>query len=133
MAILIEKHARQNPEKGDGYRLLITRYWLRGLKRENINLWFQELAPSEKLLKQYSTYFKLEHSEEDQIAYHEMWSNMYRREMNSQQDLINRLATRHLDGDTLTLLCACHSPDRCHRTLLAKLIDEAARSIKDHE
>ena len=133
MTIRIDKHARLNPQPGDGYRLLITRYWLRGLSRSNINLWYKELAPSENLLSQYSIYFKADHSEEEQIAYHQVWSKMYRTEMNNQRELIDRLAKRHLDGDTLTLLCACHSSDRCHRTILAELIEEAAKEIKVHE
>ncbi len=133
MPILIEKHARLNPQPGDGYRLLITRYWLRGLKRENINLWYKELAPSEKLLSQYSAYFKIDHSEEEQIAYHKMWCETYRMEMNGQQELINLLALRHLQGDTLSLLCACHSLDRCHRKILAELIEEASRSLAADE
>lgn len=133
MTIRIDKHARLNPQPGDGYRLLVTRYWLRGLRRENVNLWYKELAPSEKLLKQYSAYFKMDHSEEEQIAYHKVWADMYRIEMNNQQELINQLAKRHLNGDTLTLLCACHSPNRCHRKLLAGLIKEAAGSQTDHE
>ncbi|MEZ5758263.1 MAG: DUF488 family protein [Emcibacteraceae bacterium] len=133
MTIRIDKHARLNPQPGDGYRLLVTRYWPRGLRRENINLWYKELAPSEKLLSQYATYFKADHSEEDHITYHEVWSMLYRTEMNNQHELINQLAKRHLKGDTLTLLCACHSTDRCHRTILAELIEEAAMAISDHE
>lgn len=133
MPIRIDKHARLNPQPGDGYRLLITRYWLRGLKRESINLWYKELAPSEKLLSQYSAYVKANHTEEQLIAYHQMWASMYRVEMNNQQELINHLARRHIDGDTLTLLCACHSPERCHRKLLAELIEETARFIAGNE
>lgn len=129
--IRIDKHARLNPQPADGYRLLVTRYWLRGLKRENINLWYKELAPSEKLLSQYSAYLNVDHTEEQIMAYHDTWSAMYRIEMNNQQELINQLAERHLSGDTLTLLCACHSPDRCHRKLLVEIIKEAARSITD--
>lgn len=130
---MIDKHARKNPEKGDGYRLLVTRYWLRGLKRESINLWLKELAPSEDLLSEYSQFSAQPNEDCIKIKHHEEWSNKYRTEMLGQQELIYDLARRHLNGNTLTLLCACHSTVQCHRTILAELIEDAATAILTNE
>ena len=129
MPVLIEKHARQNPDNGDGYRLLVTRFWLRGLKRENINLWFKDLAPSKELLREYTQFSNQQKPCTDQQEYHEEWSEKYCAEMLGQHELIYDLARRHINGDTLTLLCACHSTEHCHRTILAELIEDAAKVI----
>jgi hypothetical protein len=42
---------------------------------------------------------------------------------------IRDLARRAAAGEAITLLCssACHDPTRCHRTLLARLIEGRGR------
>ena len=35
----------------DGERILITRYWPRGIKKEHFDRWDKELSPSRNLLK----------------------------------------------------------------------------------
>jgi uncharacterized protein YeaO (DUF488 family) len=47
-------------------------------------------------------------------------------EMEDQRGLIHELRLRHEHGETLTLLCGCHDPTRCHRSVLARLILESA-------
>ena len=42
--------------------------------------------------------------------------------MAAQAPLIGELRARHERGDTITLLCACHDPARCHRSVLANLV-----------
>jgi uncharacterized protein YeaO (DUF488 family) len=47
------KRAYQEPDKGDGYRVLVDRLWPRGVNRERLNLdeWTKEIAPSPDLRK----------------------------------------------------------------------------------
>ena len=40
-------------EENDGIRILITRYWPRGIKKEYFDKWYKELSPSRDLLKIY--------------------------------------------------------------------------------
>ena len=40
-------------EESDGIRILITRYWPRGIKKEHFDKWYKELSPSRGLLKKY--------------------------------------------------------------------------------
>lgn len=40
-------------EEDDGIRILITRYWPRGIKKEYFDKWYKELSPSRDLLKRY--------------------------------------------------------------------------------
>ena len=35
---------------------------------------------------------------------------------------ISELRVRHESGETISLLCVCHDPRQCHRSLLAELI-----------
>ena len=42
--------------------------------------------------------------------------------MAAQEPLIRELRARHERGDTITLLCGCHDPARCHRSVLANLV-----------
>ncbi len=47
------KRAYEEPEAGDGYRVLVDRLWPRGVKKENLELdaWDKEIAPSPELRK----------------------------------------------------------------------------------
>jgi uncharacterized protein YeaO (DUF488 family) len=40
-------------EGAEGYRVLVDRLWPRGIKKENIDLWLKEVAPSNELRKWY--------------------------------------------------------------------------------
>ncbi len=123
MAIKIDKHARLYPAKDDGFRLLVTRFWLRGLAKNTVSGWDRELAPSEQLLSQYRDQKAGEKSPEEQKNFHDRWRLEYRAEMLQKKHKIEALRTRHLDGETITLLCACHSPEFCHRKELKDLIE----------
>jgi uncharacterized protein YeaO (DUF488 family) len=47
------KRVYEQPEKTDGFRILIDRLWPRGLSKEKakVDLWLKEIAPSTKLRK----------------------------------------------------------------------------------
>lgn len=40
-------------ENSDGIRILISRYWPRGIKKEKFDIWYKDLSPSKNLLKDY--------------------------------------------------------------------------------
>jgi len=50
------KRIYDNPEKKDGFRILVDRLWPRGLSKEKakVDLWLKEIAPSDKLRKWFS-------------------------------------------------------------------------------
>ncbi len=124
MPILIHKHVRLHRSPEDGERLLVMRYWPRGVRREAVDRWLRDLAPSARLLSEYR--------ERDDPAtrsaatgddgLRSWFASAYRAEMAAQAPLIGELRARHERGETITLLCACHDPARCHRSLLADLI-----------
>ena len=111
------------PEPGDGFRLLICRYRPRGVPRteETWVQWWPDLGPSREL---HAAYWG---KDGDRITFAQ-YQPRYLEEMQSQTFRIRALAERAAAGETITLLCssACTDPERCHRTLLAKLIEKAA-------
>jgi uncharacterized protein YeaO (DUF488 family) len=102
----------------DGTRVLIMRYWPRGIRREKVDVWLRELAPVIPLLR----------SVLDGVITWAQYRPRYRaglKRPEAQAALaeVRRLARR----GRVTLLCGCADPARCHRTLLqAHLLDSAA-------
>jgi uncharacterized protein YeaO (DUF488 family) len=108
------------PDDDDGFRLLICRYRPRGLPRgrETWDEWWPELAPSREL---HAAYWGKRGARP--LTFDE-YGPRYLEEMKAQGERIAQLARRVAAGETITLLCssACTDPQRCHRTLLARLI-----------
>ncbi len=108
-------------EPSDGTRLLVTRYRPRGLRREDEcwDAWMKELGPSAALHA--AVYGKTGPA----ISW-ETYRQRYLAEMRAQQGVIDAIARRASAGETFTLCCssACTDPERCHRTLLKRLIED---------
>lgn len=110
-------------EPDDGLRLLVCRYRPRGVKKddETWDVWCKHLGPSEDLHA--AVYGK--HGEP--IPWDE-YTRRYHVEMRRQTYWLKGFAKKLRDGEAITLLCssACTDPARCHRTLLAKLLEDEA-------
>jgi uncharacterized protein YeaO (DUF488 family) len=111
-------------EADDGYRLLICRYRPRGVRREDEpwDAWCQALAPSVELHA--AAYGK---RGEPLLPWPE-YEQRFVDEMQRSRFWIEGFAARVRKGETLTLLCssACVDPSRCHRSLVKRLLEEAA-------
>lgn len=107
------------PAPEDGKRVLVTRYWPRGVSRSRVDEYVSALAPSRALLRAYRR------GEVDWERFRES----YLTEMGGfeAQDALRRLAVEACSG-TITLLCTCRSETMCHRTLLRGLVAAAACS-----
>ncbi len=110
----------------DGFRLLICRIRPRGVskQKETWDDWWPELGPSRALLDAF-------HGKQARRSPGRSYAARYLDEMGGAQQLwrIRDLARRAAAGEAITLLCssACHDPERCHRTLLARLIEQWSR------
>jgi uncharacterized protein YeaO (DUF488 family) len=111
-------------EAEDGYRLLVCRYRPRGVAREGEpwDAWCKALSPSVELHA--AAYGKTGAAPIDWEEY----EHRFLAEMKRQRYWIDSFASRIRAGETLTLLCssACVDPKRCHRTVVKRLIEEAA-------
>jgi uncharacterized protein YeaO (DUF488 family) len=106
-------------EASDGVRVLVMRYWPRGIRREKVDVWLRELAPVIPLLRSYL---------DGRITWAQYQprylAGLQRPEAQTALAEVRRLARRR----PVTLLCGCPDPRRCHRTLLrAHLLDSADR------
>jgi uncharacterized protein YeaO (DUF488 family) len=110
-------------EPDEEFRLLVTRYRPRGLKKEDEtwDAWDPHLGPSVELHA--AVYGK----GVTPIPW-ETYRRRYLLEMRKQKPKIEELARRVAAGQQITLLCssACVRESRCHRSLLKELIERAA-------
>lgn len=121
MSKLKTKRWNDPSERDEGLRVLVTRYRPRGVREadETWDVWYPHLGPSRELHAEY--YGK--HGAP--LPWGE-FKKRYLREMKEQTALIDELAALLAEGKTVTLLCSSHcvDPARCHRTLLAGLVEE---------
>ncbi len=95
----------------EGFRVLVMRYWPRGVKRERVDLWLKDAAPSRGLLNAYN------HEDLDWSTFDER----YRQEMRERPAVLQQLRDLEREHGTLTLLC--HEREgHCHRLILADLL-----------
>ena len=106
------------PSEDDGYRVLSTRYWPRGVPKSAVDDYTTKTAPSRALLREFK---------HEGLAW-EDYVPLYLDEMQSEEakSAIKRLAERAKSG-SMTLMCICEDARRCHRSLLKNLIIGAAR------
>ena len=102
-------------EESDGQRILVSRYWPRGLSRERLSLTehIKDVAPSVDLLRDWKT---------GNISWSE-YQKRYHQEMMAQREKIENLRER-ANNKTITLLCFEREDNsHCHRHLLKSLIE----------
>ena len=113
------KRIYEPSSENDGYRVLSTRYWPRGVAGDAIDEYLRVLAPSTELLHAYR---------QGQLDW-ERFRHQYLYEMSREaaKAVIHRLA-KVARAEVITIMCVCADEDHCHRSLLRELIagfDEA--------
>jgi uncharacterized protein YeaO (DUF488 family) len=101
----------------DGTRVLIMRYWPRGIRKDRVDVWLRELAPVIPLLRAYL---------DGKITWAQ-YVPRYRAGLKRPEAQAHLAEVRALARKgPVTLLCGCPDPRRCHRTLLqSHLLDSA--------
>lgn len=107
-------------EPDDGYRLLVTRYRPRGVRKEDEtwDKWLPALGPDKAL---HAAVYTDRSSPIPWPQYRRSYVELQR----ANHELIAGLAQRSAGGETITLLCssACVRESRCHRSILMELIE----------
>jgi uncharacterized protein YeaO (DUF488 family) len=101
----------------DGLRVLVMRRWPRGVRKERIDLWLKDAAPSRALLDAYN------HAG---LGWDE-FEQRYRAEMLEERPtVLEQLRLLETEHEKLTLLCHERIPPRehCHREVLADLLHQ---------
>lgn len=101
-------------EPDDGYRLLVMRFWPRGVRKDAIHGWNKGLAPTQGLLAAFNS----------GVLDWEDYSQRYFSEMANREDSVVALASlcEQARCELVTLLCWCAEENRCHRSLLRDLV-----------
>ncbi len=107
------KRVKEPRAPEDGTRLLVMRLWPRGVKKTHVDAWDRDLAPPIELMRgllsgavPWATYKK-----------------EYLKAVKKQaKEKLADLRARSAAGETITLLCWCPDEERCHRSLLKKLL-----------
>jgi uncharacterized protein YeaO (DUF488 family) len=107
------KRIYEEPDDGDGYRVLIDHIWPRGISKERARLdeWARELAPSDELRKWF------DHVPE---RFPEFRSR-YRDELAAHREQVEELRRRSQRGP-LTIVYAARDTEHNNAVVLAELI-----------
>ena len=112
--IQIEKTVYDKPSPTDGKRILVMRFWPRGVRKTTIDLWIKDVGTSPELIKAWKG-GKLSWPEYEKRYYHDMKGEV-------QKERVKEIAGYAREGP-ITLLCTDKDPNRCHRSLLKKLVE----------
>ncbi len=112
--IQIEKTVYDKPSASNGKRILVMRLWPRGVRGESVDLWIKDVGTSRELIKEWKA-GKVTWSQFEQRYNHEMEGALERK-------LVKQIAG-YAKAGPVTLLCSCKDPNRCHRSLLKKLVE----------
>jgi uncharacterized protein YeaO (DUF488 family) len=114
-------------EDDDGLRVLVCRYRPRGVRKEDEgwDLWAPDLGPSRAL---HAAYYGKQGAPIPWAEYERRYLAEVKAGPPLARVLLRDLAERIRRGEHVTLLCssACVDPSRCHRTLLAALLERDA-------
>lgn len=117
---------------GDGLRVLVCRYRPRGVRKddEGWDAWIQDLGPSRALHAAY--WGKAGQPPISWTTYRQRYVDEMMQPSGRGGAMLAALAARVAAGETVTLLCssACTDAERCHRTVLAGLVERAAERLK---
>jgi uncharacterized protein YeaO (DUF488 family) len=113
------KSLRQSRESSDGFRILITRFRPRYIKKENESwdAWYRELAPSRQLWHDYFKSNKIDWSQYRERFIEEMRDNP------KSIELIHWLSKfeNNRNNNNTTLICFCENEKNCHRSIVKEL------------
>jgi len=107
--------------EADGLRLLVSRYWPRGVKKERTDHWFRDLGPRPALISAWKS-AQVTWLEFTALYLGEFDSSARRDAFASAASLIKG-AERAVETpggacSVVTLLCTCRDGTHCHRELL---------------
>lgn len=106
--------------KEDGLRVLITRYYPRGVKRDRFDLWFKGASPTIGLLKAYRK------GSIDWSEFRKRFSKQLNNEAES-KNAIKELLDLAKKRKNVTLLCYEREGQNCHRQIVKAKLDRTLR------
>ena len=108
------KRIYDEPEKGDGFRVLVDRLWPRGVAKEkaHLDLWLKEIAPTDALRKWFG------HDPKRWVGF----AAKYKSELADRKDLVQLLKKLEADHGNITLLYAAHDASHNQAVVLQQVL-----------
>ena len=102
-------------EKSDGKRILVTRYWPRGIKKEHFDKWYKELSPSRNLLKKYNN---------KEINF-QLFCKLFLEEINNSNitEVCREIIYENMYQNDITFLCYEKDESICHRKFIKNICE----------
>ncbi|GIW62615.1 MAG: hypothetical protein KatS3mg090_0441 [Patescibacteria group bacterium] len=110
------KRIYENPNKDDGFRILVDRLWPRGISRQQskIDLWLKDIAPSDSLIKWFR--HKPERWQQFKIK--------YKNELKSKQDLVTKIKELEKNYKTITFLFSAKDVAHNNAVVLKEFVEK---------
>ena len=115
MTILVNKTVYDPKSKDDGLRVLVMRLWPRGIKKNKVDLWYKDLGTEKELIKAWK---------EGKVTRQEFRKKYLASLQGAEKKILLKELAERSRTQNITLLCACHDPESCHRTLLKDEIEK---------
>ncbi len=103
--------------KDDGERVLVTRYWPRGVKKEKAGRWLKGLGTAPDLIKKWKA---------GELGW-DRFAKSYRQEFKGDEKKKAYGELKEIirnSGGNVTILCTCKDTERCHREILKEMLDK---------
>jgi uncharacterized protein YeaO (DUF488 family) len=101
----------EKPEPRDGLRILVDRLWPRGVKKDAIDLWLKDIAPSNELRNWF-------HHEEPKWA---SFRSKYLKELSANKDAVAELR-KAAKGKIVTLLYGAKDTEHNQAVVIAEFL-----------
>lgn len=105
------KRVYEPAERGDGLRILVDRLWPRGVKKDAIDLWLKDIAPSNELRNWF-------HHEEPKWA---SFKKKYVKELSGNKGAVAELR-KAAKGKTVTLLYGAKGTEHNQAVVIAEFL-----------
>jgi uncharacterized protein YeaO (DUF488 family) len=114
------KRAYQSPADKDGFRILVSRVWPRGVAKNRLKMgmWLKDIAPSHELRR----WFNHDPHKWDEFQ------KKYREELNDKHELLNRLLDLEKEKGTITLVYAAGDEKHNNAKVLMDILVELKKS-----
>jgi len=114
------KRAYQSPADKDGFRILVSRVWPRGVakNRLKIGMWLKDIAPSHDLRR----WFNYEPQKWDQFQ------KKYIEELNDKHELLNRILDLEKEKGAITLVYAAGNEKHNNAKILKDILEDLKKS-----
>lgn len=108
----------ERPGPADGFRVLVSRYWPRGVAKDRQELWLPGLGPSRELIRE----FKAGHLTWEEFR--ARYLDEFKSDEKSRYIDELRAAAAEAGADNVILMCVCRDIEHCHSGLILDMLTE---------